>query len=57
MRVVVTMHSFQGEPALAPRTLDSLGLPLFDVFTARSGDREISYLMAGDEQEALASAV
>lgn len=57
MRVVVTMHSFQGEPALAPRALDSLGLPLFDIFTARSGDREISYLMAGDEEEALATAV
>ena len=25
-----------------------LGLPLFDVFTARTGDREIGYLLGGD---------
>jgi hypothetical protein len=48
MRVVQTLTGFHGEPALAGRTLDQLGLPLFDVFTVRSSDAEVSYCMAGD---------
>lgn len=53
MRAVKTIHSYNGESELAHRTLDTLGLPAFDVFTARAGEREIAYLMAGDEQEVL----
>ena len=55
MRVVTTIHSYRGEPELSHRTLDKLGLPLFDVFTARASEREIGYLLAGDEQEVLAA--
>jgi adenylyltransferase/sulfurtransferase len=57
MRVVHTLHGYQGESSLAGRTLDSLGLPLFDVFTARAGSGEIAYLMAGDESEVLKTMV
>ena len=53
MRRVVTLHSYAGEPELSKRTLDRLGLPLFDVFVARAGDREIAYLLAGDESVVL----
>jgi len=53
MRVVKTLSGYRGEPELADRSLDQLGLPLFDIFTARSvggelGDAEISYCLAGD---------
>jgi adenylyltransferase/sulfurtransferase len=48
MRVVQTLSSYQGQTELASRTLHQLGLPLFDIFTARSADAEISYCIAGD---------
>jgi molybdopterin/thiamine biosynthesis adenylyltransferase len=48
MRVVHTLAGFKGEPELAVRRLDQLGLPLFDIFTARSLESEISYCLAGD---------
>jgi adenylyltransferase/sulfurtransferase len=48
MRAVHTLSGYRGELDLAARTLDLLGLPLFDVFTARSIDAEISYCVAGD---------
>jgi molybdopterin/thiamine biosynthesis adenylyltransferase len=48
MRVVHTLAGYKGEPELASRQLDQLGLPLFDIFTARSLESEISYCMAGD---------
>jgi hypothetical protein len=54
-RIVVTLHNYSGESDLSQRRLDTLGLPLFDVFTARAQDREIAYLLAGDEQDVLAS--
>jgi len=54
-RVVATLHNYSGEAEFSHRKLDALGLPLFDVFTARSQGREIVYLMAGDEQDVLAS--
>lgn len=53
MRTVQTVHSFTGSESYGRRSLDHLGLPLFDVFTARTGDREIAYLIAGDQDEAL----
>ncbi len=49
MRAVVTAHSYSGTEPFGKRTLDQLGLPIFDVFLARAGEREIAYLMAGDE--------
>ena len=48
MRVVKTLSGYRGEDPLAQRRLDRLGLPLFDIFTARSTEAEISYCMAGD---------
>jgi adenylyltransferase/sulfurtransferase len=48
MRIVRTLTGFNGEPELAGRRLDSLGLPLFDVFTVRSMDAEVSYCLHGD---------
>ncbi len=53
MRTVVAIHSYSGSEAYGARTLDQLGLPLFDIFTARSGEREIGYLIAGDREEIL----
>ena len=53
MRAVITAHSYSGTEEFGQRTLDQLGLPLFDVFTARSAEREIAYLVAGDQGEVL----
>jgi molybdopterin/thiamine biosynthesis adenylyltransferase len=55
MRRVITLHSYSGEAELADRRLDQLGLPTFDIFVARAGDDEISYLIAGDQPEVLGS--
>ena len=49
MRRVITLHNYSGEPEFATRTLDHLGLPLFDVFVARAGEDELAYLIGGDE--------
>lgn len=53
MRVVNTLHGFSGESSLGDRRLDSLGLPLFDIFTARALDKEIGYVIAGDAAKVL----
>jgi len=53
MRAVITAHSYSGSETFGQRTLDRLGLPLFDVYTARSAEREIAYLVAGDQGEIL----
>ena len=47
----------KGEPELAALTLDQLGLPPFDIFTARSleSEKEISYCLAGDAATVLGS--
>lgn len=53
MRAVITMHSYSGTESYGNRTLDQIGLPLFDVFAARSDEREIAYLIAGDQKAVL----
>ncbi|HUL16545.1 MAG TPA: ThiF family adenylyltransferase [Terriglobales bacterium] len=53
MRIVQTLHGFSGGEPFGGRTLDSLGLPLFDIFTARSGESEVGYLIAGDRDRVL----
>lgn len=53
MRAVITAHSYSGTEPFGDRTLDRLGLPLFDVFAVRSAERELAYLIAGDEKEVL----
>src|SRR5262249_40131858 len=44
MRIVKTVHGFSGVESYGTRTLDQLGLPLFDLFTARTSEHEIGYL-------------
>ena len=48
LRSVTSLHSYAGEAELAHRELSELGLPLFDVFTARAGNQEIGYIPYGD---------
>ncbi len=48
MRIVQTLTGYSGQAGLADRTLDGLGLPLFDVFTVRSAEAEVSYCLSGD---------
>ncbi|WP_263382373.1 HesA/MoeB/ThiF family protein [Granulicella arctica] len=56
-RIVQTLSGFQGQSELADLTLNQLGLPLYDIFTARSTeegrDDEIAYLIAGDASSVL----
>jgi molybdopterin/thiamine biosynthesis adenylyltransferase len=53
MRVVKTIHNYDGTENFAGRRLDQLGLPLFDVFTVRTAEKEKAYLMAGDKSAVL----
>jgi adenylyltransferase/sulfurtransferase len=53
MRIVNTIHSYSGGEDFGDRKLNDLGLPLYDIFTARSDSREIGYLIAGDAAEIL----
>ena len=55
MRTVVTAHSYTGLEEYGDRRLSELGLPLFDVFTARNDEREIGYLLEGDAAEVLSA--
>jgi len=48
MRVVQAIHSYDGTQPFGSRKLAQLGLPRFYIFTARSADREIGYLLNGD---------
>lgn len=57
MRNVATIHNYSGSESYGTRSLDHLGLPLFDIFTARSAEREIGYLIAGDREEILGPAI
>src|SRR5438105_4894110 len=53
MRAVKTIHSYDGSEDFGNRSLDNLGLPLFDVFTVRTAEKEKAYLMAGDKSAVL----
>jgi molybdopterin/thiamine biosynthesis adenylyltransferase len=53
MREVVAVHKFTGSESFRDRTLTEIGLPSFDLFVARSKDRELSLLISGDRQEVL----
>lgn len=48
MRVVETIHSYHGTEDFGQCRLSQLGVPPYDLFTARCGDHEIGYLIAGD---------
>lgn len=53
MREVITAHGYTGDESYGSRTLRELGLPPFDVFSARGGNGEISILIAGDRGQVL----
>jgi adenylyltransferase/sulfurtransferase len=53
IRAVIAIHGFRGTESYGTRSLNTLGLPLWDVFTARSDSREIAYLLAGDAPRVL----
>jgi molybdopterin/thiamine biosynthesis adenylyltransferase len=53
LRSVVSLHSYTGEEDFGSRRLSELGVPLFDVFTARNAEREISYIPFGDARKVL----
>jgi molybdopterin/thiamine biosynthesis adenylyltransferase len=60
MRTVVTAHSYDGgkDEDFGDVPINALGLPLYDVFTARTVDhemvdREMGYLISGDRQAVL----
>lgn len=53
MRVVNAIHGYDGSQSFGNRKLTELGLPRFDIFAARSGEREIGYLLHGDAEMVL----
>jgi adenylyltransferase/sulfurtransferase len=53
MREVVTVHNYSGRESFGDRCLAELGIPLFDVFTARSAESEFQILIEGDRQAVL----
>jgi molybdopterin/thiamine biosynthesis adenylyltransferase len=57
LRTVIALHNYSGEAELGSRLLSRLGLPLFDVFVARTKDREIAYIPYGDAPQALGALV
>jgi hypothetical protein len=55
LRMVITRHSFSGNEPIGTKRLSELGLPLFDIFTARSAEKELAYLLAADGEQVLGS--
>jgi adenylyltransferase/sulfurtransferase len=55
LRTVTSLNSYSGDEELGARPLSQLGLPPFDVFIARSGEREIGYVPYGDARAVLGS--
>jgi adenylyltransferase/sulfurtransferase len=56
LRTVEAVHSYTASEELGKRHLDELGLPLLDLFVARSRDREIGYIPFGDLEQVLGPA-
>jgi adenylyltransferase/sulfurtransferase len=52
-RVVETIHGYTGSESWGKRKLTELGLPLLDIYVARSAEREIGYLLEGDRAAVL----
>jgi len=53
LRTVIAAHSYGGTEDFGSRKLNQLGLPLFDLFVARNGQREIGYIPGGDAHRVL----
>jgi adenylyltransferase/sulfurtransferase len=52
-RRVAAIHGFSGSEDYGYRHLDALGLPPWDIFTARSSSCELTYLVEGDAASVL----
>jgi len=50
---VIAIHGYSGKESYGNRTVCALGLPLYDVFVARSKNREMQILMEGDREVVL----
>jgi hypothetical protein len=48
MRAVHTIGNYRGSESWGTRPLSQLGLPPWDLYVARSGSREVGYVIAGD---------
>lgn len=48
LRRVISIHSYSGKEDFGQQRLDQVGLPLFDLFLARSSQQEIGYVPNGD---------
>ncbi len=53
LRTVVSLHGFSGNEDFGYRRLDQLGLPLLDLFIARSAKREVGFIPFGDARQVL----
>lgn len=53
MREVVTIHSYTGGESFGSMRLAEIGLPLLDVFVARSGAKELQILLSADAPDVL----
>jgi hypothetical protein len=53
LRAVSAIHSYSGTESYGLRKLSELGLPPWDLYAARCGEREIAYLLSGDEPSVL----
>jgi adenylyltransferase/sulfurtransferase len=53
IRVVHAAYGYDGSQSFGQRSLSELGLPRFDIFTARSSTREIGYLLNDDRETVL----
>jgi adenylyltransferase/sulfurtransferase len=54
-RVPVTLSTLGYDDALDAKSFADLGVPLFDIVTARAGERAISYVFDGDAEAVLGS--
>lgn len=55
-REVVTFYKVRGDESFLDRTLAGIGVPPFDIITARAGERAIGIELAGDAAEVLGPA-
>lgn len=53
MREVVTVHNYTGGESFGSKKLTEIGVPLLDVFVARSGVKEVQILLAADAPDVL----
>ncbi|HET6248278.1 MAG TPA: ThiF family adenylyltransferase [Tepidisphaeraceae bacterium] len=56
-RDVVTFYKIRGNEKFLDRTLAEIGVPPFDILTARTRDRAIGFELAGDAAEVLGPAI